>query len=51
MGNDLGFMLQCASNEEVWKQLWALRAVLLKEHSDSIRRFRNVPLHNGLRAW
>ena len=51
MSNDLGFMLQCASNEEVSKHLWALLAALLKEHSDSMRHFRNVPRHNGFRAW
>ena len=50
MGNDLGFMLQCPSNEEVSKLLWALLAVLLTEHTDSMRRFCNVPRHNGLRA-
>ena len=44
-------MLQCASNEEVSKQLWALLATLLKDHTDSMRRFRNVPRHNGFRAW
>ena len=25
--------------------------VLLKEHSHSMRRFRNVPRHNGFQAW
>ena len=35
--------MQCASNEEVSKQLWALLAALLKEHG--------VPRHNGFRAW
>ena len=44
-------MLQCASNEEVSKHLWALLAALLKGHDDSMRRFRNVPRHNGFRAW
>ena len=48
--NDLGWMLQCASNEEVLKQLWALLAALLKEHGESMKRFRNVPRHNGFRA-
>ena len=42
VGNDLGFTLQCASNEEVSNQLWALLAALLKEHSDFMVRFRNV---------
>ena len=51
MSNDLGWMLQCASNEEVSKQLWALLAALLKDHSESMRRFRNVPRHNGFQAW
>ena len=44
-------MLQCASNEEVSKQLWALLAALFEEHGDSMNRFRNVPRHNGFRAW
>ena len=44
-------MMQCGSNEEVSKQLWALLAALPKEHSDSMRRFRNVPRHTGFRAW
>ena len=51
VSNDLGWMLQCASNEEVSKQLWALLAALLKEHTESMKRFRNVPRHNGFRAW
>ena len=50
MSNDLGWMLQCAMNEEVSKQLWALLAALLKDHSESMRRFRNVPRHNGFQA-
>ena len=41
--NDLGWMLQCASNEERPKQLWALLAALLKEHCESMKRFRSVP--------
>ena len=51
VSNDLGWMLQCATNEEVSKQLWALLAALLKDHSESMRRFRNVPQHNGFQAW
>ena len=49
--NDIGWMLQCATNEEVSKQLWALLAALLKGRDGSMRRFHNVPRHNGLRAW
>ena len=48
--NDLGWMLLCASNEEVSKQIWALLAAFLKEHSDSMKCFRNVPRHNGFLA-
>ena len=49
--NNIGWTLQCASNEDVSKQLWALLATLLKGHDDSMRRFRNVPRHNGFRVW
>ena len=35
--NNIGWMLQCASNEEVSKQLWALLAALLKRYDDSMR--------------
>ena len=51
VNNDLGWMLQCASNEEVSKQLWALLAALLKEHGDAMKRFRNSPRQNSFRAW
>ena len=51
VGNDLGWMLQCASNEEVSRQLWALLAALLKNDTDSMRKFRNVERHCGFRAW
>ena len=51
MSNDLGWMLQRASDEEVSKQLRALFAALLKDHSETMRRFRNVPRHNGFMAW
>ena len=49
--NDLGWTLQCASNEDVSKQLLALLAALLKNDADAMRKFRNVPRHCGFRAW
>ena len=51
VSNDVGSMLQRASNEEVSKQIWAWLAALLKDHAESMRRFRSVPRHNGFRAW
>ena len=48
--NNIGWMLQPRPTR-VSKQLWALLAVLLKGHDNSMRRFRNVLRHNGLRAW
>lgn len=48
---DLGFMIDCASMQEVSRQIWALLSRLLRGHPDSMRAFRNVPKHNGFRAW
>ena len=43
--------LDCASIEEVSRQLWAFIGPLVKENSDKASVFRNVPRHNGLEAW
>ena len=46
-----GGLLDCASIEEISRQMWSFLGPLLKEDSAQLSTFRNVQRHNGLEAW
>ena len=44
-------LLDCATIEEISRQMWGFLGPLLKENASQASIFRNVPRHNGLEAW
>ena len=43
--------LDCATIDEVSRQLWSFIGPLIKENAEKASIFRNVARHNGLEAW